>query len=194
MERRNYSKAYRVMHWLIAFCMLFLLFTIFLRLTWMNKENVADIIQDFLKEKSVTMDREELIVLAKQIRKPMWIWHSYAGYALSFLIAIRLILPFFGQMKFSNPFQKNLSLKNRFQYWVYLVFYVCVVLSLLTGLLMEFGPVNLEELMEEIHVLSLYYLIPFLVIHLGGVLMAEFTTHKGIISEIISGKRKSQDK
>ena len=97
-------------------------------------------------------------------------------------------------MKFSNPFQKNLSLKNRFQYWVYLVFYVCVVLSLITGLMMEFGPTNLEELMEEIHVLSLYYLIPFLVIHLGGVLMAEFTTHKGIISEIISGKRKSQDK
>ena len=70
------------------------------------------------------------------------------------------------------------------------MFYVCVAISLVTGLFIEFGPKNLKEPMEEIHVLSLYYLLGFMVLHFGGVLLAEFTTEKGLISRIISGNKK----
>lgn len=175
------------MHWAIAVCMIFLLFTIFLRLTWMNKENIADIIQNYLASTDQTLSREQLIVLAKQIRKPMWDWHLYAGYALTGLFCLRIALPFLGHMKFSNPFNQKLSAKVKFQYWVYIIFYVCLVLSLLTGLAIKFGPKDLKHTMEDIHKLSLYYLIPFLIIHIGGVLIAEFTTLPGIISKIVSG-------
>lgn len=72
MEHKSYSGIYRIMHWAIAINMLLLLVTIFLRLTWMNKDNVADIIQNYLATKDQTLSRDELIVLAKQIRKPMW--------------------------------------------------------------------------------------------------------------------------
>ena len=82
---------------------------------------------------------------------------------------------------------QNLSTKDKFKKWTYVVFYVCVIVSLITGLFLEFGPESLEHTMEDIHVLSLYYLIPFLVIHLAGILMAEFTEDKGIVSRIISG-------
>ena len=187
MENRNYSRVFRIMHWSIAICMILLLFTIFLRLTWLNKNNVADIIQDYLNNKDTSLSREEAIVLAKQIRKPMWNWHIYLGYILSGLFVIRLTLPFFGSMKFANPFDKQLPSKVKFQYWVYVVFYVCVMISLITGLTIELGPKNMKDSMEEIHVLSLYYLIPFLVLHLAGVLRAEFTTNPGIISKIIKG-------
>ncbi|MFZ1806312.1 MAG: cytochrome b/b6 domain-containing protein [Cyclobacteriaceae bacterium] len=44
--------------------------------------------------------------------------------------------------------------------------------------------------MEEIHVLSIYYLVPFIVVHLTGVLLAEFTDQKGIVSRIVSGESK----
>jgi cytochrome b561 len=74
------------MHWAIALCVFILLLTIFLRLTWMNKENVADIIQNYLAATGTTLSRDELIVLAKQIRKPMWDWHIYAGYVLTGLL------------------------------------------------------------------------------------------------------------
>jgi len=190
MENRNYPVIYRIMHWSIAFCMIFLLITIFLRLTWMNKEHIANIIQGFLAATDKSLSREELIVLAKQIRKPMWNWHIYVGYILTGLFFIRLALPFFGKMKFSNPFNKQLSLKVKFQYWVYLIFYACVAISLITGMTIEFGPKNIKSFMEEIHVLSIYYLIPFLIIHAGGVLMAEFTTQPGIISSMVSGTKK----
>lgn len=178
------------MHWAIALCFLFILLTIFLRMYWMNKNNVSDIIQDFLATKDQSLSEKDSISLAKKIRKPMWNWHLYIGYVLVGLYMIRLILPLFGEMKFPNPFNKLLSLKEKFRCWVYLVFYVCVAISLATGLLIVFGSDNIHELMEEIHVLSIYYLLVFIVLHLGSVFIAELTDEKGIVSRIIRGKKK----
>jgi cytochrome b561 len=174
---------------MIAISFTLLLLTIFLRLTWLNKFNVAAIIQDYLSGTDQALSQEQLIVLAKKIRQPMWDWHIYIGYVLVGLFSIRLILPTLGQMKFQNPFTKNLTLKDKFQKWTYLIFYICVLISLLTGLIIELGPKELKNTMEEIHVLGIYYLVAFIVIHIGGVLMAEFTNQKGIISRIISGKK-----
>ena len=187
METVKYSKTYRIIHWGIAITFLLLLITVFLRLTWMNKENVADIIQTYLGSTDQSLSREQLIVLAKQIRKPMWDWHIYLGYVLTGLFSLRFLLPFFGTMKFQNPLVKNLSIKQKFQKWTYIIFYVCVVISLITGLIIELGPKDLKKPMEEIHILSIYYLIAFIVIHVGGVIIAEFTSDKGIISRIVRG-------
>lgn len=189
MENRNYSTVYRVMHWLIALSMLFLLLTVFLRLGWMNKVHIADIIKQYLATTNQTLTDEQLIVLAKQIRKPMWDWHIYIGYVLVGLYVIRLLLPWIGEMKFRNPFHKELSPKVKFQYTVYLVFYLCVAVSLITGLVIELGPKEFKEPMEEIHVLSIYYLLAFIVIHFAGVLITEFTNEKGIISKMVSGNK-----
>lgn len=192
MENKTYSTAYRIVHWAIAISMILLLLTIFLRLTWMNKNHVADIIQNYLSTTDQTLSRDQAIILAKQIRKPMWDWHIYIGYVLVGLYSIRLVLPFFGQMQFSNPLKKELTIKAKFQYWVYIVFYVCVAVSLITGLIIEFGSKNLKKPMEEIHVLSIYYLLAFIFLHLGGVILAELTTEQGIISKIVSGPSKTK--
>ncbi len=187
MEKIKYSKIYRILHWAIAVSFLLLLITIFLRLTWMNKNNVATIIQEYLSGTDQTLSQEQLITLAKKIRQPMWDWHIYIGYVLTGLFSLRFILPLFGKMNFQNPFGKNLSTKEKFQKWTYITFYVCVVISLATGLIIEFGPKELKKPMEEIHVLGIYYLIGFVVLHVAGILIAEFTDQKGIISRIVSG-------
>ncbi len=189
MKNKNYSAVYRMIHWSIAICMFLLLFTIFLRLTWMNKNNVAEIIQNYLNTTDQFLTQDQLIVLAKKIRQPMWDWHIYLGYALTGLFGLRFILPFFGEMKFLSPLNKELIFKEKFQNWIYLIFYVCVVISLTTGLLIKFGPAAIKKSMEEIHILSIYYLIAFLIFHIAGVLWAEFTMHKGIISKIVSGRK-----
>lgn len=190
MNIKNYSAIYRIIHWTIGISMILLLITIFLRLTWMNKFHVAGIIDNYLHTTGQSLSQEELIVLAKQIRQPMWDWHIYLGYALTGLFALRFLLPFFKEMKFQSPFGKNLSPKVRFQYGAYIVFYLCIVVSLVTGLVIELGPKSLKKPMEDIHILSIYYLVPFLVIHLAGVLLAEFTDRKGIVSRIVSGGKK----
>lgn len=193
MEKKNYSKIYRLMHWLIAISFILLLFTIFLRLTWLNKYNVADTMKDFLSDTDQTLSQQQLIKLAKKIRQPMWNWHIFLGYIISGLFVIRFTLPFFSQMKVQNPFIKELSRKDKFKKWTYLIFYVCVLISLVTGLIIEFGPREYKKPMESIHILSIYYLIPFILIHLLGVLRAEFTWDKGIISRIVSGNKKGEN-
>ena len=166
METRNYSKVYRILHWLIAFSFIFLLITIFLRKTWMEKNHVAEIIQAFLADKGYpALPEDDAILLAKKIRKPMWDWHIYLGYVLTGLYCIRLAVPFFGEMKFSSPFKAGLDMKTKFQFWVYLVFYACTAVSLITGLIIEFGPKEYKKPMEEIHELSLYYLLSFMILH-----------------------------
>lgn len=189
MTPTKYSKLYRLMHWSIAIAFTLLLITIFLRMTWLNKNSVAAIIQEYLSGTDQVLTQDQLIVLAKKIRKPMWNWHIYIGYALVGLFSLRFLLPAFGLMKFQNPFTKKLTIKEKIQKGTYLVFYVCVFISLVTGLIIELGPKEWKKPMEEIHVLSIYYLVAYLVLHLGGVLMAEFTSDKGIISRIISGSK-----
>jgi cytochrome b561 len=189
MEKHKYSKVNRIIHWAIAISLLLLLITIFLRLTWMNKYNMAAIIQDYLSDTDQVLSQDQRIALAKKIRQPMWDWHIYIGYVLVGLFSIRFLLPTFGYMAIQNPFSKNLSLKVKFQRWVYLVFYACIIVSLTTGLIIVLGPKELKKPMEEIHVLGVYYLVAYIVIHLAGVLIAEFTAEKGIISRIVSGSK-----
>lgn len=184
----TYSRTYRIMHWLIAICMMLILFTIFLRLTWLEKNNVSQIIQEYLKSINVSLSEDQSILLAKKIRKPMWDWHIYLGYALVFLYCIRIALPFFGHMKFQFPWAQNLNSKEKFKLWVHLIFYIAVFVSLVTGLIIELGPKEYKKQMEGIHELSIYYLLAYIVLHFTGILIAEFGENKGIISRIINGK------
>lgn len=94
------------------------------------------------------------------------------------LFSIRFLLAPTGFMKFQNPFVKGLSLKVKFQKWTYIVFYVCVAISLITGMIIVLGPKSLKNSMEEIHVLGIYYLLAFIIVHIAGVLIAEFTNQK----------------
>ncbi len=189
METTNYSKIYRIVHWAIAISFLLLLITIFLRLTWMNKYNMGAIIEDYLSGTDQSLSQDQIIALAKRIRQPMWNWHIYIGYVLVGLFSIRFLLPTLGHMKFQNPLAKGLSAKRKFQKWTYIIFYICVVISLTTGLIIQFGPKELKKPMEAIHVLGVYYLVAFIVIHVTGILMGEFTNQKGIISRIVGGSK-----
>jgi cytochrome b561 len=189
-DKKEYSVIFRIMHWSIAICMILLLLTIFLRMTWMNKHNVSDIIQEFLADKDLSLDENLSIKLAKKIRAPMWDWHIYLGYVLVGLFALRFLLPFIGVMKFNNPFSKGLKIQQKVEYWVFILFYLCITASLFTGMMMEFGPEEWEHDMEDIHVWSLYYLLTYIIIHIGGVVVKELTTEKGLISRVISGKNK----
>jgi cytochrome b561 len=155
----------------------------------MSQNHIADTIRKFLQSKNQSLSDDELKMLARQIRKPMWDWHFYLGYLLTGLFAVRLILPFFGQMKFSNPFKKEIGLKERFQFLIYWFFYVFVTISLVTGLMIEFGPATLRHSMAAIHVLSIYYLVAYIIIHLLGVIIAELTDQPGIISRTISERK-----
>lgn len=189
MEQIKYTKIYRIIHWAIAFSFILLLVTIFLRMTWLNKNNVAEIIQNYLNSIDINLSDDEAVKLAKKIRKPMWQWHIYIGYILTGLFIIRFMLASFGKMKFQSPFIKNLTLREKFKNWIYLLFYIFSIITLITGLIIVLGPKEMKHTMEAIHKPSIFYISAFFILHIAGVLISEFTNEKGIISKIISGNK-----
>lgn len=186
----DYSRVYRLLHWTMAVLLLLLLFTIFLRLTWMNKNHMADIIGRNLADDGIELSRERLVAIAKQVRAPMWDWHIYIGYALTGVFLVRFLLPLAGEMRFRSPLSPGLGAVEKFKRWTYLVFYGCIVVSLVTGVLIRWGPKSMKAALESVHVLSIYYLVPFIFIHWIGVFIAERTNRRGIVSEMVGGTKR----
>lgn len=184
MEAKKYSTIFKIMHWTIAFCIIFMLFTIFLRLTWMNKIHVSEILNSELSKRDVALSSDELVSIAKKIRKPMWDWHVYVGYVLIGLYLLRMTLLFFGEMKFQSPAREKI-LKNKIKRWAYIFFYMGLTVILTTGFLIINGPPEWKKQLEGIHEWSLYYILAFIVLHFTGILMAENGSEKGITSKII---------
>jgi cytochrome b561 len=188
IETKNFNLTHRLLHWSIAFTILFLMLTVFLRLTWLDKNNVATILQDNLKGLNINLNHDDAIKIAKQIRKPMWDWHIYSGYFLITLYLLRMVNSFKLGIVFPSPFAKENTLKQKVQGWTYLIFYFLMGISLITGFLIVKGPENWKDSLESIHVQSLYYVALFIIIHTVGLVLAEISNQKGIVSKMIHGQ------
>ena len=191
MRGECYSLAFRVLHWSIAFVMLGMLITILLRYTWLNKEGMSEIIMEYCTSQEVSMTKEKAIVLAKRLRAPMWEWHVYLGYTLMGLVFVRIILGMMDRVPFLNPFKRGITLNTRIRAVIYLVFYVCVVISVVSGVVLALDiETAYNNEIKSIHFGSIYYFVTYLVIHFIGVLFAELSSDNGIVSRMINGKSK----
>jgi cytochrome b561 len=189
MREKRFNLASRLLHWTIAFTFLYILLTVFLRMGWMNKGSVGTIIHDNLAEQNVVITNDAAATIGKKVRRPMWESHIIAGYVMVGLFVLRIILTWVQGMGFANPLKKGISQYDKFKSWVYIVFYLLLGAALFTGMMKELGPRSIGHIMEDIHVQSLYFAIPFIVLHTFGVLIADAGKERGIISKIISGDR-----
>ncbi|KOS06020.1 cytochrome B [Flavobacterium akiainvivens] len=187
MDKR-FSLASRLIHWAIAFTFLYLLLTVLLRLGWMNKGQMGGIIQSSLENEGMIIDNDLAGKIGKDVRRPMWNTHTIAGYVLCGLFIIRMVITRVQGAAFYSPLKGGLTGYQRFRSWVYVLFYVFTATSLLTGLIIKFGPDSIHDINEEIHKLSLYYMVAFIGLHLVGVVAADGDKERGIISKIISGE------
>ncbi|WP_316804207.1 cytochrome b/b6 domain-containing protein [Pedobacter nototheniae] len=187
MKAQKFNLAHRLIHWAIAFTILFMLLTVFLRLGWMNKDHLGEIVQQDLQKAGIKITKDQAASIGKNLRRPMWAYHTLAGYVMIALYLLRVSLIAIQGIAYPNPLSKKTSGKDKFKGWVYLLFYVLLATSLFTGFMVVNGPKNLKESMEFIHVKSLYYVLTFIILHIGGVLLADSGTERGIISKMISG-------
>jgi cytochrome b561 len=190
MEQKTYTRAHRVLHWLIAFTFLFILLTVFLRTGWLNKDHTADIILSHAAKMNLSISREQAVQIGREIRRPMWNWHVYAGYFMVVLYVIRLVVMKMQDPVFANPFIKNLSIKERSKGAVYLAFYLILGITLLSGTFVELGGQwkAARQVMKTIHVQALYFALAFIIVHFVGLVFAELTNERGVVSKMIHGK------
>jgi cytochrome b561 len=182
--KKNYSAYDRFLHWALAFTFLFIMLTVFLRLTWMEKNNVAEIIVNSLNAVNIDIAYDQAIKVAKNIRKPMFDWHITIGYFVTGIFILRMLFHILNRGNY-NP----KTTKEVFQSWIYRIFYILLGITLITGLMLEFGPDSIEDIAETIHKLTLYYAIAFMVLHFGGILISENTGNNRIVSKMIGGDK-----
>lgn len=188
--QKKYSRSLRIIHWSISGVFLFIMLTIFLRQQWMNKDQVGDIIQANLAKRDIHLSNAITAKIGKSIRAPMWQWHQVSGYILLSLYIIRMFILRIEGASFSNPFKKKLRLKERIKSSIYLLFYLCFGTSLFTGLLVVWAPkgwYKVHRVVVDIHIQAMYYAVTFVIIHLTGLVIAELTNNRGIISRMIHG-------
>jgi cytochrome b561 len=170
---------------------MFIIVTVLLRMGWMNKDHMAAVASASLHGRQVSLSREDAVAVGRAIRKPMWDMHIYAGYVLIALYCIRLGVMRIEGPVFKNPFSRKLSRKERFKSAIYLVFYICLGISLFTGAYINFIGKRYPgtyAVMKAVHVQSLYYSLAFIFFHVGGVVLAELASDPGIISRMVHGR------
>lgn len=187
MEKQTkYTPFHRLLHWLMALAMPLLFITGFLRMYWMNKNHVVSIIESKV---GTAISQDQMIVIAKAVREPMWQWHIIFAHVMIFSFIARIIYMLVKGIRFPNPFKKDIALKERFQGFTYIYFYLFVFISASTGISLEKGffP-EWKEGIETIHKLGIYWFPIFIMLHLVGILIAEHTNKKGIVSKMIGGE------
>ncbi|QKF73635.1 cytochrome b561 [Aliarcobacter faecis] len=188
----------RVWHWFNFIAIFGLMFTYIFRETWFDKTNNALLIKNKLLEFGLEISNEKSVVLAKMLRETMWNWHYIFGFMLVFLLILRFYA-FFINME-NNPLSKlkektntHIKIVNFTHFIFYIItFYVCI-----SGVIMFFkDDLNLTKeslkLVKELHAYSFWFFLFFVFTHIFGVIKAEISSDKGLISEMFSGGQDSK--
>ena len=201
---KKFSLAIRVWHWLNAIAITGLLLTVLINSTLTDRETAISVYQQY--EKNIATDNAQIKAVAHALSEQVWAIHIYFGYGLVALFFIRLLLEFYQakHQKFASnlteSYQQLKASKNKFslkldKFWVkliYLLFYVLTLIMVVTGLLIVFKkelhiPKSISHDIKEIHGFCMYLILSFIALHLFGVIKAEATDQKGIVSDMING-------
>lgn len=189
MNINRFSRANRLIHWAIALVISFIMLTVFLRMGWMHKEHFGLILQTSLAKLNIIITPEQATNIGKDLRRPMWNYHIWAGYVMIGLYVLRMIITYVQGINYKNPLDKKTTTKEKFKSWIYIVFYILLAITLITGFFIVNGPKDWKETLEFIHVQSLYYVVIFIIVHIAGVLIADKNDEPGLISKMISGDK-----
>ena len=185
----KYSKLLRLWHWLNALAIFGLLATFFLRKTFLSWRTNSELIVQKLAEYNIEVTVEVAKTLAKAIRAPMWEWHIIFGYLLASLVLFRIFIFF----KEGVSYKDTTSIHKIGVSFLYTVFYLLIVFMSISGLVLTFGGdagMGKEILgsIKENHESVAWFFVFFVPLHIGGVVVAEMSSEKGIISKMVSGK------
>ena len=135
---------------------------------------------------------------------------SHFGLALAALWLLRLLLelrqpaprrfgprPLAGLRRYrlAPPARGEQAGKNLFSLLTYLAFYLMLTVIVLTGLGLTYHHDfewldRIEHELEEIHNVTMYCILAFFAVHVVGIVWAELTSDKGVVSRMIGGDKR----
>lgn len=190
------SSNLRIWHWFSAVAVFGLMFTYILRKTVFSYKDNAQIIQAKLAEFGIELANERAIEIAKILRDNMWQWHYYLGFLFAALLAFRLYAFVSKKEKFPICKIKEGNTKEfKGAKYAHGAFYVVSIYMAASGLLIYFREslgVAKEslQLAKELHEWGFWFFAVFVVAHIAGVVKAELTDDKGLVSQMFNGGAK----
>lgn len=204
----EHSLAIRIWHWTFFLLITASLVTVLFASTLFKTSNTVALVQDQLQEKGATVSKDQARAVSHEFSDKLWNLHTYIGYFLCGLLLIRVII------EIAQPRDEKLSTKlksaagfspatpsekRRQQHYMrvktgYIVFYMLILTMALTGLGLAFEDVPLFKAwhgaITQIHAFVQYLIYGFIVLHLVGVIKADLSAHKGLVSGMIHGKKR----
>ena len=192
MVSKKWNLSFRLWHWLHAAVILGLLGTVFLRKTFLGWRTNSEILMQKLASFQIDITAEQAKVLAKAIRAPMWEWHIWLGYALAALVVWRIALFFTQSGKRNYMALQEENLHKKAVKLGYLVLYVVIAFMAVSGLVIHFYETlgltkGTAHDIKELHELAYNVILIFVPLHIAGVVIADATEEKGIVSDMING-------
>ena len=204
------SALIRIWHWLTFLTITALMITVLMASTVLHPRANIKMVEERLEKKGVTITDDQAFSVSHAFDDKMWDIHKLLGYGLSFLLLSRLLIEAVQNKdeKLRNRirkvlklnFQNNTDKKEGKHYLIvkrgYLAFYVLLLIIVLTGLGMIFGHdlTFLDQnhrLIKKIHGFCQYLMYSYVFFHLCGVIIADNTNAKGIVSGMINGNKEN---
>jgi len=195
----------RVWHWLNALVILGLLGTVMLRRTFLSWRANSALIETKAKEAGAMVDANLAMGIAKAMRDVMWEWHIVLGFTLVALIVLRKLVAIatrrFPPKEVIDGIRavsksKGSEKKSAIHYTIvklsYVGFYLCITLMAVTGLLTYYSKElalskAVSGAIHETHETAMWIIVIFVASHLAGVVLAELTRYRGVVSDMIHG-------
>lgn len=201
--KRYQPASLRIWHWLNAIAIFGLLGTTLLRKTFLSWRTNSAFIQSQLSEQGIEISSDLAKNIAVGIRNPMWDWHVYFGISLAFLLIGRVCIALCSRNKteslathlknFKNETSNKVQALHKLSVKaVYAIFYLMTTLMVCSGLILTFKAElgfekSFTQPVKEIHELSMWFFVGFVALHIFGVIFAELTKDRGIVSDMING-------
>lgn len=209
---KTYSSSLRLWHWLNFVVISGSLITVLMNATLTDDPTTAALMKRELQRSGATVNDEQTRTAAHALSDSVWGIHVYFGYALAALLAFRLILEFFqlADQKFirkmKSAYQQFHTIKKQRELArhelavkiIYSVFYLLLIIMVLTGLFLAFEDAlaayrSIRHSVKEVHGFCMYLILAFILVHIVGVLLAERKEGRGIVSDMINGGSKRNE-
>jgi len=162
-------------------------------------------VQEQIQHKGGVVTPEQARAVAHEYSDKLWMLHKYVGFGLCFLFLVRVIIEagYSKEKKLSGKIKKAVQFQGQNQTqmgdrqhyllvkWGYVVFYALFLIMALTGLGLAFEDVPFfrsnHKVITSLHSFVQYLVYFYILSHIVGVIRADVTDNKGIVSSMING-------
>ena len=203
---QKHSALIRIWHWLTFIFVAALMITVLIASTALHPRDNIKMVEEQLAKKGVTITDEQAFSVSHSFDDKMWDVHKLLGFGLAFLLLSRFVIEVAQagdekvrvriknilMLKTTTPEQQKLKKHYLIIKRGYLVFYALLIVVVLSGLGLAFDHDvafldHNHRMIKTIHSFCQYLMYGFVALHLCGVIVADITHSKGVVSGMING-------